>query len=204
MKRPSQLEPLTVKTTHVLIPNTIGKFRVRYQLLNKTGTVLSADGIDQEWLQYIADCVNATPSTDPNVSETKQIMRLVIPGEHLVNRESKKIEKMPDGTLALAKSKAYAKKLRETIAKARQIIPDESLCPITYPVSVKCIFYMNMEKHRPFCLPEMTAQMLDILVKINVLDKATSDIVKDTNGSTVVNTSGDSMTVVYVYRIKGD
>jgi hypothetical protein len=177
---------------------------IRYQLINKTGTVLSAEDTHKDLLEYIAACVNSMPELDANLPDSKELMRLVIPGEHYAEKDGKKIVQQPDGRLVLEKTKAYAEKLRMILRQKHMLIPDESICPISFPVSVKMFFYTNTEKRRPFVLSEMTATMLEILVKMGVLQKANTDIVKDTNGSTVVHTSGDAMTVVYIYRIRGD
>lgn len=203
MKRPQALDKLTVKTTHILLTNTVGKFRVRYQLVNQQGTVISADDVKEDWLIYIAACVNATPDINATGSDAAQVMRLVIPGEHLTNRDSRQIETLPDGRLGLTKTKAYAKKLRSILSQKHTIISDERNLPIGYPVSVKCMFYVK-DNRRSFVLPEMVATMLDILVKMNVLDNAKTDIVRDTNGSRIVETSGDCTTVVYIYRVGRD
>jgi len=74
--------------------------------------------------------------------------------------------------------------------------------PIDYPVYVKCTFYVH-RSNKALVVSEQVTAVLDLLQRIGILKKTTSEIVARTDGSGVQCILNEPHTVVTIRKMVG-
>ena len=205
-----KLIPLKIDERIEAVSGYVGKVKRTAMLLDKSGRVL-IDGCDIPTLNYIKEAVNNYHKTDISVNAIKYMKFSVIthtftlPGTPMQRTDSKRILQNPDGTFILCNNKKYTDRIRYHAENLRKVYPySRKNLPVKIPVNAECLFYIKPAKAKGlYSLAYLLTACIDELYKLKLIAGIGSDIIRSTDGSTVVfvTKSSEERTVINIRKI---
>jgi hypothetical protein len=201
----NELLPVKLYNKVELDTRYVGKTITHSILESKSGVELLKD-MPVAWLTYCRDALNnyyrITLPTEKTplkrIVAPPVIACFVFPQEPMEKEHGNTISKGKDGKLTLAFSKEYSDRIAKLKKHKDKIVQGrESMLPINIPVSIQCTFYVSKPESKCY-LPGLIESTIDLMVRIGIISKGSTDIVSDVNGSKVVFTQESPRTIITI------
>ena len=204
MNKPDGLVPVKINTVYIQSKTVMGKLIRQDRIVTERNLTVCED-LPSDWMQYIKDAINNYIEADTykrnDVPISKGIVYTAdIPGVPVAMKEGKQIKRDDDGNFILSASKEYARRIRQVSKLKDKLLYGYSNKPIDYPVHVKCVFYVH-KSNKALVVSEQVTAVLDLLQRIGVLKRTTSEIVARTDGSGVQYVLNEPHTVVTIRKM---